>query len=58
MKVALPNDVNSKMKGVEDPDKAIFNECIPTKNPTVYLNIVSHNKHGPNTGKIKRDTQY
>ena len=46
------------MKGVEDPDKAIFNECIPTKNPTVYLNIVSHNKHGPNTGKIKRDTQY
>ena len=51
VKVAFPNDVNSKTKGVEDPAKAIFNECIPTKNYTVYLNVVSHNKLDSNTGK-------
>ena len=36
VKVALPNDVDSKRKGVEDPDKTIFNKCIPTKNYILY----------------------
>ena len=37
-KVTLPNDVNSKTKGVKDPDKAIFNE----KNHTLYTLTLYH----------------
>ena len=42
VKVALPNDVNSKKKGTEYLDKAIFNECIPTKNYTMYILTLYH----------------
>ena len=42
VKVAFPNDVNSKTKGVEDLDKAIFNECIPKKNHTLYTLTLYH----------------
>ena len=42
VKVALPNDVHSKMKGVEDPDKTIYNKCIPTKNYVLYTLTLYH----------------
>ena len=42
VKVALPNDVNSKKKGAEDFDRTIFNECIPTKNHTMCILTLYH----------------
>ena len=44
VKVALPNDVNSKKKGAEDFNQTIFNECIPTKNHTMYILTLYHTK--------------
>lgn len=37
VKVALPNDLNSSKKCTKDSDNTIFNECIPTKNQTLYI---------------------
>ena len=37
VKVALPDDVNRKRKGTEDPDKTILNECIPIENHILYI---------------------
>ena len=42
IKVASPNDVNSKTKGVEDPDEGIFNEYSPIKNYTLYALTLCH----------------
>ena len=38
----MNNDVNSEKKGAEDSDKTIFNECIPTKNHTLYILTLYH----------------
>ena len=42
VKVALPNEVNSNKKVAIDSDKTIFNECIPTKNHTLYFLTLYH----------------